>query len=65
MSVGDVAGLIAAIAFVLLVGALAIPLIKLGGVLAESRNMNKGVPQRLGQEHPPADHGGNPPAGRR
>ena len=43
MSVGDVAGLIAAIAFVLLVGALAIPLIKLGGVLDESRNMIKGV----------------------
>lgn len=43
MSVGDVAGLIAAIAFVLLVGALAIPLIKLGGVLDESRSMIKGV----------------------
>jgi len=43
MSVGDVAGLIAAIAFVLLVGALAIPLVKLGGVLDESRNMIKGV----------------------
>ncbi len=43
MSVGDVAGLIAAIAFVLLVGALAVPLVKLGGVLDESRNMIKGV----------------------
>jgi uncharacterized protein YoxC len=43
MSVGDVAGLIAAIAFVLLVGALAIPLVKLGGVLDESRSMIKGV----------------------
>ena len=43
MSVGDVAGLIAAIAFVLLVGALAIPLVKLGGVLDETRSMIKGV----------------------
>ncbi len=36
MSVGDVAGLIAAIAFVLLVGLLAIPLLKLGKVLDEA-----------------------------
>lgn len=36
MSVGDVAGLIAAIAFVLLVGLLAVPLIKLGRVLDEA-----------------------------
>jgi uncharacterized protein YoxC len=43
MSVGDVAGLIAAIAFVLLVGALAIPLIKLGGVFDETRHAIKGV----------------------
>lgn len=43
MSVGDVAGLIAALAFVLLVGALAVPLIKLGGVLDETRHMIKGV----------------------
>jgi uncharacterized protein YoxC len=43
MSVGDVAGLIAAVAFVLLVGALAIPLVKLGGVLDETRSMIKGV----------------------
>jgi hypothetical protein len=43
MSVGDVAGLIAAIAFVLLVGALAVPLLKLGGVLDETRGMIKGV----------------------
>jgi uncharacterized protein YoxC len=43
MSVGDVAGLIAAIAFVLLVGALAIPLVKLGGVLDETRRMIRGV----------------------
>jgi uncharacterized protein YoxC len=37
MSVGDVAGLIAAIAFVLLVGVLAVPLVKLGRVLDETR----------------------------
>ncbi len=43
MSVGDVAGLIAAVAFVLLVGVLAIPLIKLGGVLDETRHLIKGV----------------------
>ena len=36
MTVGDVAGLIAAIAFVLLVGLLAIPLVKLGRVLDEA-----------------------------
>ena len=43
MSVGDIAGLIAAVAFVLLVGVLAIPLVKLGGVLDETRTMIKGV----------------------
>jgi uncharacterized protein YoxC len=37
MDVGDVAGLIAAIAFVVLVVALAVPLIKLGRVLDETR----------------------------
>ena len=37
MSVGDVAGLIAAIAFVLLVGVLAYPLWKLGKVFDEAR----------------------------
>lgn len=37
MSVGGIAGLIAAIAFVLLVGAVAVPLIKLGRVLDETR----------------------------
>ncbi|MFC8191345.1 DUF948 domain-containing protein [Cellulomonas sp. NPDC057328] len=37
MSVGDVAGLIAAIAFVLLVGVLAVPLVKLGRVLDEAQ----------------------------
>lgn len=36
MSVGDVAGLVAAIAFVLLVGFLAVPLIKLGRALDET-----------------------------
>jgi len=43
MSVGEVAGLIAAVAFVLLVGLLAIPLVKLGGVLDETRQAIKGV----------------------
>ncbi|MEV7971887.1 DUF948 domain-containing protein [Cellulomonas sp. NPDC089187] len=37
MVLGDIAGLIAAIAFVLLVGALALPLVKLGRVLDETR----------------------------
>lgn len=37
MSVSDVAGLIAAIAFVLLVGLCAVPLLKLGRVLDEAR----------------------------
>ena len=36
MTLGDVAGLVAAIAFVLLVGLLAVPLIKLGRVLDEA-----------------------------
>jgi uncharacterized protein YoxC len=43
MSAGEIAGLIAAVAFVLLVGVLAIPLVKLGGVLDETRSMIKGV----------------------
>lgn len=37
MDLGDVAGLIAAIAFVLLVGAIAVPLIKLGRVMDQAR----------------------------
>ncbi len=37
MSVGDVAGLIAAIAFVALVGFLAVPMLKLGRVFDETR----------------------------
>jgi uncharacterized protein YoxC len=43
MSVGSVAGLIAAIAFVLLVGALAYPLFKLGQVLDETRSTVRGL----------------------
>jgi uncharacterized protein YoxC len=43
MSAGDVAGLIAAGAFVLLVGLLAVPLLKLGKVLDETRETIKGV----------------------
>jgi uncharacterized protein YoxC len=43
MSVGDVAGLIAALAFVLLVGVLAYPLIKLGKVLDETRLTVRGL----------------------
>jgi uncharacterized protein YoxC len=43
MSVGDVAGLIAALAFVLLVGVIAIPLIKLGKVLDETRLTVRGL----------------------
>lgn len=41
MSVGDVAGLIAAIAFVALVGFLALPLIKLGRVFDAARDSVK------------------------
>lgn len=37
MSLGDVAGLLAAGAFAVLVGLLAIPLVKLGGVLDQTR----------------------------
>ena len=43
MSAGDVAGLIAAIAFVLLVGLLAVPLLKLGKVLDEARVTIRGI----------------------
>lgn len=38
MSVGDIAGLIAAVVFAVLVGLLAIPLVKLGRVLDETRD---------------------------
>ena len=43
MSAGDVAGLIAAIAFVLLVGLMAVPLLKLGKVLDETRTTIRGL----------------------
>ena len=43
MSVGDVAGLIAALAFVVLVGLMAVPLLKLGRVLDETRLTIKGL----------------------
>jgi uncharacterized protein YoxC len=43
VNLGDVAGLIAAIAFVLLVGALAVPLVKLGRVLDAARDSLKDV----------------------
>jgi uncharacterized protein YoxC len=43
MSVGDVAGLIAALAFVLLVGFLAYPLVKLGKVFDETRLTVRGL----------------------
>lgn len=43
MSPGEIAGLIAACAFLLLVGALAWPLYKLGSVFDETRHMIKGV----------------------
>jgi len=43
MSIGDLAGLIAAIAFVLLVGVVAIPLFKLGRVLEQATQTLKDV----------------------
>lgn len=43
MSAGDVAGLIAALAFVLLVGFMAVPLLKLGKVLDETRTTIRGI----------------------
>ncbi|MDQ1604446.1 MAG: hypothetical protein QOE01_2291 [Actinomycetota bacterium] len=43
MSAGEIAGLIAAVAFVLLVGVTAVPLWKLGGVFDETRHLIKGV----------------------
>jgi len=43
MSVGDVAGLIAAAAFLLLVGVIAIPMWKLGKVLDETRLTVRGI----------------------
>ncbi|MHB1615583.1 MAG: DUF948 domain-containing protein [Actinomycetes bacterium] len=46
MSLGSIAGLIAAIAFVLLVGALAVPLVKLGRVFDETRELVHGVAEQ-------------------
>ncbi len=46
MSVGDIAGLIAAIAFVVLVALLAVPLLKLGKVLDETRGTIHGVSEQ-------------------
>ena len=43
MSVGDVAGLIAAIAFAILVVLMAVPLLKLGRVLDETRTTIRGI----------------------
>jgi uncharacterized protein YoxC len=43
MSVGDVAGLIAAVAFVALVALMAVPLLKLGRVLDETRTTIRGI----------------------
>jgi hypothetical protein len=43
MSAGEVAGLIAAVAFVLLVGLVAVPLLKLGKVLDETSALIRGV----------------------
>ena len=42
MSAGEIAGLIAAVAFVLLVVLLAVPLLKLGKVLDETRSTVRG-----------------------
>jgi hypothetical protein len=43
LSAGEIAGLIAAVAFVLLVGFLAIPLVKLGRTLDETSRLVRGV----------------------
>lgn len=43
MTGGEIAGLIAASAFLLLVGVIAIPMIKLGGVLDAAEEMVRGV----------------------
>src|SRR4051794_19791814 len=43
MSGGEIAGLIAAAAFVLLVGLLAIPILKMGGVLTETQKLVSGI----------------------
>jgi uncharacterized protein YoxC len=46
MSAGDVAGLIAAIAFVLLVGILAYPIIKVGKLVEDLRHTVQGVSEQ-------------------
>src|SRR4051795_1415667 len=46
MSGGEIAGLIAAAAFVLLVGLLAIPIVKLGSVMGETQRLVAGVTDR-------------------
>jgi uncharacterized protein YoxC len=46
MSAGDVAGLIAAIAFVLLVGALAYPILKVGKLVEDLRHTVQGVSEQ-------------------
>lgn len=43
MTAGEIAGLIAAVAFVLLVGFLAVPLVKLGRTLDETSRLVRGV----------------------
>ena len=43
MSAGEIAGLVAAVAFVLFVGLTAVPLLKLGRVLDETRSFIRGV----------------------
>ncbi len=43
MSVGDIAGLIAAVAFVALVGLLAVPILKLGALIDDARGTVQGV----------------------
>lgn len=43
MSVGDIAGLIAAIAFVVLVALLAVPILKLGRLIDDARGTVQGV----------------------
>jgi uncharacterized protein YoxC len=46
VSAGEIAGLIAAIAFVLLVGLLAVPILKLGRTLDETTKLVSGVNER-------------------
>ena len=50
MSVGDVAGLVAAIAFVLLVGVLAVPLVKLGRTFDQASASLRQITQSMQAE---------------